>query len=84
MTETITQLKEYADKYITPDILRKTGLTVGIFFVVIIAQLMMGAIVSVINSIPVVNGLLQLVGLYTVVIFTKDNLITVEQRAEAP
>ena len=80
--QTITQLKEYADKYITADVLRKTGLTASILFVVIVAQLLMGAVVNVIDSIPIVDGILELIGLYALVIFTKDNLLTVDQRNE--
>lgn len=59
---------------------KNIAITFAILFVVVIAQLLVHEVVMVVNSIPVFNGLLQLIGLVTFINFCRANLITVEQR----
>ena len=82
MNEKLSQAKTFLVENVTDDLLKKAGLTVAILFGVIVAQLLLGAVVTVVNSIPIVNDLLMLVGLYTFGKFAINNLLTAEKRTE--
>ena len=82
MNDKIAQIKTFVNENITNDVLKKVGISAIIFFIVIVAQLLIGAVVGVIDSIPVVNQLLMLVGLISVVNFTRNNVLSQEQRKE--
>jgi len=82
MNFNITEIKSFVTENVTEDILKKIGITAGIFFVVIVSQLLIGAIVNVIDSIPVVNQLLMLIGLVSFIDFVRNNLVSDEKRQE--
>lgn len=74
-------LKQFYIERVSNDVLIKIGQTTAILFVVIVSQFILHSIVTTIDSIPVINGLLQIIGLYTFIVFSKDNLVTAEQRS---
>ena len=80
MNFNITEIKSFVTENVTEDILKKIGITAGIFFVVIVSQLLIHEVVAVIDAIPVFNGFLQLVGLIALIQFTRNNLMTQDQR----
>jgi hypothetical protein len=55
---------------------------VGIFLAVIIAQILIKGVLDTINLLPIVPGLLELLGLYVVVQWSWNNLTTSEKRSE--
>ncbi len=72
--------KEFYTENITDEVLRKAGLTAGIFTVVIVSQLILHGFVEIVDSIPVFNSLMQVVGVYATVRFVLANLTTQEKR----
>ena len=80
MNEKLTQIKTFVNENVSNELLKNIGLSVGILFVVIVAQLILHEVVMVVDSIPVFNGVMQIVGLVTFINFTRNNLITAEQR----
>jgi hypothetical protein len=72
--------KEFYTENITDDILKKTGMTVGIFTAVIVSQLFLHGFVEIVDSIPVFNSLMQVVGVYVTARFALANLTTQEKR----
>jgi len=79
--QSIQQIRDLYTEYVSNEMLRKVGLSFLILFAVIVAQLIIGAIVSVIDSIPVFNGLMELVGLIVALKFCKSTLFDSEKRA---
>lgn len=77
----IAQIKSFVDENVTNELLKNIGISVGILFVVIVAQLLIHQVVMVIDSIPVFNGIMEIVGLIAFINFARNNLITVEQRS---
>ncbi len=73
-------VKEFYTENITDEVLRKAGLTAGIFTVVIVSQLLLHGFVEIVDSIPVFNSLMQVVGVYATVRFVIANLTTQEKR----
>ncbi len=73
-------VKEFYTENITDEVLRKAGLTAGIFTVVIVSQLLLHGFVEIVDSIPVFNSLMQVVGVYATVRFVLANLTTQEKR----
>jgi hypothetical protein len=73
-------VKEFYTENITDEVLRKAGLTAGIFGVVIVSQLLLHGFVEIVDSIPVFNSLMQVVGVYATVRFVLANLTTQEKR----
>ncbi len=73
-------VKEFYTENITDEVLRKVGLTAGIFTVVIVSQLILHGFVEIVDSIPVFNSLMQVVGVYATVRFVLANLTTQEKR----
>jgi hypothetical protein len=73
-------VKEFYTENITDEVLRKAGLTAGIFTVVIVSQLILHGFVEIVDSIPVFNSLMQVVGVYATVRFVLANLTTQEKR----
>ena len=73
-------VKEFYTENITDEVLRKAGLTAGIFTVVIVSQLILHGFVEIVDSIPVFNSLMQVVGVYATVRFVIANLTTQEKR----
>jgi CAAD domains of cyanobacterial aminoacyl-tRNA synthetase len=55
-------------------------LTFLIFFVVIVSQLVIAEVVAVIDSIPIFNSIMELVGIYAVGTFVYNNMLTHEKR----
>ena len=82
MNDKIAQIKTFVNENVTNDVLKKVGISATILFVVIVAQLMIHEIVMVVDAIPVFNGVMQLVGLFTLINFVRNNLLTPEQRQE--
>lgn len=82
MKDKIAQIKTFVNENVTNDILKKVGISATILFVVIVAQLMIHEVVMVVDAIPVFNGVMQLVGLFTLINFVRNNLLTPEQRQE--
>jgi len=80
MNEKITQVKTFVQENVSNELLKNIGISVGILVVVIIAQLILHEVVMVIDSIPVFNGVMEIIGLVTFVNFSRNNLITIEQR----
>ena len=80
MNEKLTQIKTFVNENVSNELLKNIGLSVGILFVVIVAQLILHEVVMVVDSIPVFNGVMQIVGLVTFINFTRNNLVTAEQR----
>ncbi len=76
----LNKVKEFYTENITDEVLRKAGLTAGIFTVVIISQLILHGFVEIVDSIPVFNSLMQVVGVYATVRFVLSNLTTQEKR----
>jgi hypothetical protein len=60
----------------------KVGKIVGIFVVVIVAQILIKGVIDTINLLPIVPGLLELLGLVVVGRWSWDNLTTGEKRNE--
>lgn len=73
-------VKEFYTENITDEVLRKAGLTAGIFTVVIVSQLLLHGFVEIVDSIPVFNSLMQVVGVYATTRFVLTNLTTQEKR----
>jgi len=80
MNEKIAQVKTFVQENVSNELLKNIGISVGIFVVVIIAQLILHEVVVVIDSIPVFNGIMEIIGLITFINFSRNNLITTEQR----
>jgi len=80
MNEKITQVKTFVQENVSNELLKNIGISVGILVVVIIAQLILHEVVMVIDSIPVFNGIMEIIGLITFINFSRNNLITTEQR----
>ena len=76
----LSSLKQFYNENITDDVLKKTGLTVGIFAIVIISQVVLHGFVEIVDSIPVFNSLMQVVGVYATARFALTNLTTEEKR----
>jgi hypothetical protein len=73
-------VKEFYTENITDEVLKKAGLTAGIFAVVIVSQVLLHGLVEIVDSIPVFNSLMQVVGVYATARFVLTNLTTQEKR----
>ena len=73
-------VKEFYTENITDEVLKKAGLTAGIFAVVIVSQVLLHGFVEIVDSIPVFNSLMQVVGVYATARFVLANLTTQEKR----
>lgn len=73
-------VKEFYTENITDEVLKKAGLTAGIFTVVIVSQVLLHGLVEIVDSIPVFNSLMQVVGVYATARFAIANLTTQEKR----
>jgi hypothetical protein len=73
-------VKDFYTENVTDDVLKKVGLTAGIFAVVIVSQVLLHGLVEIVDSIPVFNSLMQVVGVYATVRFVLANLTTQENR----
>jgi hypothetical protein len=82
MQDKINQVKTFVQENVSNELLKNIGLSTAILFVVIVAQLLIHEVVYVIDSIPVFNGVMELVGLIAIINFTRNNLLTAEQRVE--
>lgn len=80
MQEKIAQVKTYLSENVSNELLKNIGLTTAILFVVIVAQLLIHEVVAVVDAIPVFNGVMELIGLFTLINFSRNNLMTPEQR----
>lgn len=80
MQEKFAQVKTFVNENVSNELLKNIGLSTAILFVVIVAQLLVHEIVYVVDSIPVFNGVMELIGLFAFINFTRNNLITTEQR----
>ena len=80
MQNKIAQVKTFVNENVSNELLKNIGLSTAILFVVIVAQLLLHEVVSVVDSIPVFNGVMEIVGLITFINFTRNNLLTGEQR----
>jgi len=81
MQDKIAQIKTFVDENVSSELLKNIGLSTAILFVVIVAQLLIHEIVFVVDSIPVFNGVMELVGLAAFINFTRNNLLTADQRS---
>jgi len=82
MQDKIAQVKTFVNENVSNELLKNVGLSTAILFVVIVAQLLLHEVVAVIDSIPVFNGIMEIIGLVAFINFTRNNLITAEQRTE--
>jgi hypothetical protein len=73
-------VKNFYTENVNNDVLKKVGLTAGIFTVVIVSQVLLHGFVEIVDSIPVFNSLMQVVGVYTSARFAIANLTTQEKR----
>ena len=73
-------VKDFYTENVTDDVLKKVGLTAGIFTVVIVSQVLLHGLVEIVDSIPVFNSLMQVVGVYATIRFVVANLTTQEKR----
>jgi len=80
MQDKIAQVKTFVNENVSNELLKNIGLSTAILFVVIVAQLLLHEVVAVVDSIPVFNGVMELIGLFAFINFTRNNLITAEQR----
>jgi hypothetical protein len=80
MQNKIAQVKTFVNENVSNELLKNVGLSTAIMFVVIVAQLLIHEVVSVVDAIPVFNGVMELVGLAAFINFTRNNLVTAEQR----
>ena len=80
MQEKFAQVKTFVTENVSNELLKNIGLSTAILFVVIVAQLLIHEIVYVVDSISVFNGVMELIGLFAFINFTRNNLITAEQR----
>ena len=78
--ETIQNFIKYINENVTKEFSKNFLLTFLIFFVVIVSQLIIAEVVAVVDSIPVFNSIMELVGMYVVGKFTLDNLSTKDKR----
>ena len=81
MQDKIAQVKTFVNENVSNELLKNIGLSTAILFVVIVAQLLIHEVVAVVDSIPVFNGVMEIVGLVAFINFTRNNLITAEQRS---
>jgi len=82
MQNKIAQVKTFVNENVSNELLKNVGLSTAILFVVVVAQLLIHEVVYVVDSIPVFNGIMELIGLVAVINFTRNNLLTAEQRVE--
>ena len=82
MNEKITQVKTFVNENVSSELLKNIGISTAILFVVIVSQLILHEVVMVIDGIPVFNGIMEIIGLVAFINFTRNNLITAEQRTE--
>jgi hypothetical protein len=75
-------VKDFYNENITDDVLKKVGLSAGIFTVVIVSQVLLHGLVEIVDSIPVFNSLMQVVGVYATIRFVVANLTTQEKRED--
>jgi hypothetical protein len=75
-----TTVKDFYTENVTDDVLRKVGLTAGIFTAVVVSQVLLHGLVEIVDGIPVFNSLMQVVGVYATVRFVLANLTTQEKR----
>ena len=80
MQEKIAQVKTFVNENVSNELLKNIGLSTAILFVVIVAQLLIHEVVAVVDAIPVFNGVMEIVGLVTFINFSRNNLVTAEQR----
>ena len=80
MQDKIAQVKTFLNENVSNELLKNVGLSTAILFVVIVAQLIIHEVVLVVDIIPVFNGIIELIGLVAFINFTRNNLITAEQR----
>ena len=80
MQEKIAQVKTFLSENVSNELLKNIGLSTAILFVVIVAQLLIHEVVAVVDAIPVFNGVMELIGLFTLINFSRNNLMTPEQR----
>ena len=80
MQDKIAQVKTFVNENVSSELLKNIGISTAILFVVIVAQLLIHEVVAVVDAIPVFNGVMELVGLVTLINFTRNNLMTPEQR----
>jgi hypothetical protein len=73
-------VKDFYTENVTDDVLKKVGLTAGIFAVVIVSQVLLHGLVEIVDSIPVFNSLMEVVGVYATIRFVVANLTTQEKR----
>jgi len=73
-------IKNFYTENVTDDALKKVGLTAGIFAVVIVSQVFLHGLVEIVDSIPIFNSLMQVVGVYATLRFVLANLTTQEKR----
>ena len=81
MQDKIAQVKTFVNENVSSELLKNIGLSTAILFAVIVAQLLIHEIVFVVDSIPVFNGVMELVGLAAFINFTRNNLLTADQRS---
>jgi len=81
MQDNIAQVKSFLNENVTNETLKNIGLSTAILFVVIVSQLLLHEVVMVIDSIPVFNGVMEVIGLIAFINFSRNNLITAEQRS---
>ena len=80
MQDKIAQVKTFVNENVSNELLKNVGLSTAILFVVIVAQLLIHEVVAVVDAIPVFNGVMEIVGLVTFINFSRNNLVTAEQR----
>ena len=80
MQDKITEVKTFLTENVSNELLKNVGLSTAILFVVIVAQLLIHEVVAVIDAIPVFNGVMEIIGLVTFINFSRNNLMTPDQR----
>ena len=80
MQDKIAQVKTFVNENVSNELLKNIGISTAILFVVIVAQLLIHEVVAVVDAIPVFNGVMELVGLVTLINFSRNNLMTPEKR----
>jgi hypothetical protein len=81
MQDKINQVKTFVQENVSNELLKNVGLSTAILFVVIVSQLLVHEVVMVVDNIPVFNGVMEIIGLVAFINFCRNNLITVDQRA---
>ena len=80
--ETIQNFIKYINDNVTKEFSKNFGITFTIFFIVIVSQIFIAGVVDTIDSIPLFNSLMELIGVYVFTKFIFNHMLTKAKRDE--